>query len=58
MLTKRRKKRGTIVKEQQIKSYCKLLKLNFESTTQELLQKGIIAKYGRNSKGYPYYFTG
>jgi hypothetical protein len=56
-LTKRRKKRGTIVKEEQMKSYCRELGLDFTETTLALLNKRIIAKYSKNGKGYPYRFV-
>ena len=54
-----KKRKGiAIVKESQIRSYCKEFSLNFKEATLVLLNTGVIGKYSKNGSGYPYRFKG
>ena len=44
----------TIVKETQMKAYCKEFNLDFVLTTRDLLCRGVMVKYSSRRKGYPY----
>lgn len=56
-LKKKSNKGVTIVKKSQIIAYCRELGIPFEGTTKALLNNGIICKYSKNNKDYPYRFN-
>ena len=56
-LKKKSNKGVTVVKKTQIIAYCRELGIPFEETTKVLLNNGIICKYSKDSKDYPYRFN-
>lgn len=56
---KNKKAKGiTIVKEEQIKSYCREFNLNFDDSVASLKACGTLVKYNRSQKRFPYRYGG